>query len=99
MPRLLREIIGEVVTGYVELEIVDVETQDARGAIDAVRPDVVILAGESAGLSKIPKTHPTLRVVSLGSDGAATLYEPGAAPRLIPEVSPATLLGLLLGGA
>lgn len=104
VPRLLRDVIGGVVSGYAGLELVGRETRDAHAAIEAAQPEVVMLVSDAPRpdlqITAIRARHPGLRVVCLDSAGrVATLYEPGLAPRRIPEVSPTMLLSLLRGGA
>jgi hypothetical protein len=104
VPRLLQEVIGEVVAGYASFELVGRQTQDANAAIDAVQPDVLILVKDTPQveqeIARLRGHYPALRIVLLDAAASeATAYEPGAAPRQISEVSSMKLLNLLLGGA
>jgi hypothetical protein len=104
VPRLLEEVIGEVVAGYASFELVGRQTQDADAAIDAVQPDVLVVVKDTAQaeqeIARIRARRPALRIVALDAAGSeATAYEPGLPPRRIPELSPMKLLNLLHGGA
>ncbi len=104
VPRLLQEVIGEVVAGYASFELVGRQTRDADAAIDAVQPDVLILVNDATQteqqIARLRTRYPALRIVSLDAAGnQATAYEPGSAPRHVSEVSPTKLLSLLRGGA
>lgn len=104
LPRLLGGVVGDIVAGHAGLEIVgDASADDMLAAIDALHPTVVVLDTDDVGRAAAPMVllrarHPLLRVVAINGKGrVATAHEPGAAPRVVDEVSPQMLLQLLRG--
>ena len=104
LSHLLSGVVSGIVAGHAGLEIVgDASADDMLTAIDTLRPSVVLLGTDDAGCANGPLAllrarHPLLRVVAIDSNGrAAAAHEPGAAPRVVAEVSPDMLLQLLRG--
>ncbi len=102
LPRLLNDVISGIVSGHPGLEIVgDTEAEHVIDAIAFTQPNVVALGvagpqGEPL-LALLRARHPLLRVVTIDLEGQrATAYEPRAAPRVVSEISPHTLLEMLL---
>jgi chemotaxis response regulator CheB len=102
IPRLLNGVINGIVSGQPGLEIVgDTEAEHMLDAIASTQPNVVALgvAGQQGEplLALLRVRHPLLRVVTIDLEGGrATAYEPRAAPRIVSEISPRTLLEMLL---
>jgi DNA-binding NarL/FixJ family response regulator len=102
LPRLLNGVISGIVSGHPSLEIVgDTEAEDMLDAIESTQPNVVALGvpGPQAEslLSLLRARHPLLRVVTIDLEKQrATVYEPRAAPRVVSEISPGTLLDMFL---
>jgi DNA-binding NarL/FixJ family response regulator len=103
--RLLRGVVGGIVSGHAGLEIVgDAGVDDLLSAIDALHPGVVVLgtgddaAASAEALTLLRARHPGLRVVGIDRDGrSATVHRPGVVRCVVAEVSPAVLLQMLRG--
>ena len=103
MPRMLREIVREVISAEPDLAIVG-EFDDqyaARLAIDAQAAAVVITALEEASpidFGHLLSEHPHLRVLSLSADGSESfLCELRPHEQTLGELSPNELLGVIRG--
>jgi DNA-binding NarL/FixJ family response regulator len=103
MPRMLREIVREVVWAEPDLAVVgEFNDQDAaRQAIDAERATVVITALEEAphiDFAHLLSEHPHLRVVSLSADGSESfLCELRPHEQMLGELSPQALVAVIRG--
>jgi DNA-binding NarL/FixJ family response regulator len=100
MPRMLREIVREVVANEPDLEVVDEADRDAAlAAIRASGACVVITQREEPACESIGRwldTRPQVRVLALSSDGRdGAVYELRPEKRLLGEISPPTLLAAI----
>jgi DNA-binding NarL/FixJ family response regulator len=103
MPRMLREIVREVIRAEPDLAIVG-EFDDqyaARSAFEAQRPAVVITAREEArqiDFGHLLSEHPHVRVLSLSADGSESfLCELRPCQETLGELSPHELLAVIRG--
>lgn len=102
MPRMLRDLVREVVAGEPDLEVVgeiDDESQ-LRTTMARAKPDFVIVGGERAELSPRCRAlfdeRPRLKVLALAGQGeSGVVWE--LAPHRIPlgEMSPSVLLSAI----
>jgi hypothetical protein len=100
---LLGGVMGGIVAGHSELEIVG--EADAESLLEAVatrEPDVVVLGGideePNRIIDRLRTFRPRLRIVTIDRDGhGATAYEPDGSARCVAEVSPSMLVQMLRG--
>lgn len=98
LPRMLGEIVGELVRTQPDLCIVGDYGDRGRAleAIERTSPDVVILGLEGLARPDVADLlghHPALRVLAVSADGSESyLYELRPQERMLGEVSPRTLL-------
>ena len=100
MPRMLGEIVREVVSNEPDLEIVEADDGDAALAtIGASGACVVITRREDPVRERIGRwlgTGPQVRVLALSTDGRdGALYELQPQERLLGEISPPVLLAAI----
>lgn len=111
LPRMLRDIVAELIGAQPDMDVVDASAVPALGAAlpelaRRVRPHVVIVGGghdaqaRSALGDALLRQAPELRVLALGADGRrAWLYEMRPCEVPLGEVSPAVLLTAIRGAA
>ena len=98
MPRMLREIVSQVVAAQPDMEIVRELEAPTRltQAVDGIGAEFVIAGGDALtpdDVDALLETHPRMKVLAVAGDGRdAFLYE--LRPQRVPlgEVSPHTLL-------
>src|SRR5262249_14496061 len=105
MPRMLREMIKEIIAADARCSIV-AETDDEnslRTSLDRSRADVVIVASTSDGADhyvELLRAHPTTRVLAIATSGRrAFIHELRPRVTEISELSPETLLAALRPGS
>jgi DNA-binding NarL/FixJ family response regulator len=101
LPRMLRDIIGELVRTEPDLSIVGEygDSGEALEVIERAQADVVITAVDERARPSAPvllRRHPALRVLAVSADGTeGYLYELRPIERMLGEVSPRTLLSAI----
>lgn len=104
LPRLLSDLVGGLMASVDDLAIVeDVSAEHALAAIDALAPDAIVLCADDGDIARttfcrLRASSPAMRIVELDAMGrTAIMHDPGAAPRVVADVSPEALLDMLLG--
>lgn len=103
MPRMLREVVREVIARDPRLTIVGELPERGERLLDALPYDPEVVVTGSAGLSddavdELLTARPRVRVLAIGADGGRTVvYRLRPERMLLGELSPAALREELLG--
>ena len=103
MPRMLRDIVGAIVTGQPDLQVVgEVDSSEALIAgARRTRPDVLIVGSEPSVLTtsrRLMADQRTLRVIEVVAEGRlGYVYERTPERTLVGDISPEALLAAVRG--
>jgi DNA-binding NarL/FixJ family response regulator len=100
MPRMLREIVREVVANQPDLDVVDEDDADAVLAASRASGACVVITGRQdpghESIGRLLGTRQQVRVLALSSDGRdGAVYELQPQERLLGEISPPMLLAAI----
>ena len=103
MPRMLRDIVGAIVTGQPDLEVVgEVDSSEALVACaERTQPHVLIVGSEPSVLTtsrRLMADASRLRVIEVVAEGrAGYLYQRLPERTLVGDISPEALLSVVRG--
>jgi DNA-binding NarL/FixJ family response regulator len=98
MPRILRDIVSELVAEQSDMRVVGAFADDVGvETLAELRPDVLVLGSDAADVPALCRglvqQRPALKVLAVEMDGRRTwLYEMRPHQTLIGEISPGALL-------
>ena len=101
MPRMLREILGEMLARVPALEVIANEGLESNPAavLRKCRPNALIMGRPDCDhiqLDRLVRASPATRIVHLSPDGrTAVVYEPNALPLTIERPSIEDLVGIM----
>lgn len=94
MPRMLFDIVAEVLHGQPDMEVVEAEPGSVLELAGRARADVVIMGADDPTIaSELLAAHPRVKLLAVtGADGECWLYELRPQRISLGEVSPTSLV-------